>query len=52
MWQDIEAGRLTEIGYLNGYVSSLAARRGVDAPTNECLLQLVLALERTSRKER
>jgi 2-dehydropantoate 2-reductase len=45
MWQDLEAGRLTEVEDLNGAVARLASRHGLAAPTNENICALVHAAE-------
>ena len=45
MLQDIEAGRLTEIDYLNGWVSSKAQEMGLDAAMNAELAALIKAKE-------
>ncbi|HVJ61143.1 MAG TPA: 2-dehydropantoate 2-reductase, partial [Tahibacter sp.] len=46
MWEDLEAGRPTEVDYLNGEVVQLAQRLGRAAPVNTRLLELVHAAER------
>jgi 2-dehydropantoate 2-reductase len=46
MWQDLDAGRLTEVEELNGAVVRLARRHGLAAPLNERLCALVHAAER------
>ena len=48
MLQDIEAGRETEIDFLNGAIVEFGKRHGVDAPLNAALTALVKGLERTS----
>ncbi len=45
MLQDVERGRRTEIGSINGYIVRTAKRVGVPAPWNETVLRLVSALE-------
>ena len=45
MLQDIEAGRRTEIGQMNGYISRLGNRVGIGTPLNYLLTKLVLFLE-------
>ncbi len=49
MLQDIEAGRKTEIDYLNGAVLKMGRSCGIDTPINETVLFLVQALERRAR---
>ena len=46
MLQDVEAGRATEIDFLNGAVVEFGERYGVDAPLNRALTALVKGLER------
>jgi 2-dehydropantoate 2-reductase len=46
MLQDVEAGRPTEIDFLNGAVVVFGERYGVDAPLNRALTALVKGLER------
>jgi 2-dehydropantoate 2-reductase len=41
MLQDVEAGRETEIDFLNGAIADFGDRYGVDAPLNRALTQLV-----------
>ncbi len=48
MWQDIEAGRPTEIDFLNGYIVRQADALGLAADTNRTLAALVQAIERRS----
>ncbi|MFY8275091.1 2-dehydropantoate 2-reductase [Pseudoalteromonas sp. SSDWG2] len=45
MWEDIQAGRKTEIEYLNGAVSSLARQVGVPTPVNDAIVQAIAELE-------
>jgi 2-dehydropantoate 2-reductase len=47
MLQDVEAGRETEIDFLNGAVVHFGERHGVDAPLNLALTRLVKGLERS-----
>jgi 2-dehydropantoate 2-reductase len=47
MLQDVEAGRQTEIDFVNGAVVSFGERHGVDAPLNRALSALVKGLERS-----
>jgi 2-dehydropantoate 2-reductase len=46
MLQDVEAGRPTEIDFLNGAIVSFGERYGVDAPLNRALTALVKGRER------
>jgi 2-dehydropantoate 2-reductase len=41
MLQDVEAGRQTEIDFLNGAIVAFGERHGVDAPLNRALTQLI-----------
>lgn len=45
MWEDLEAGRRTEVEWLNGEVIRLAASIGRPAPVNQRLLDLIHAAE-------
>jgi len=45
MLQDVEAGRETEIDFLNGAIVVFGERHGVDAPLNRALTALVKGLE-------
>jgi 2-dehydropantoate 2-reductase len=45
MWDDLEAGRATEIDYLQGEVVALADRLGRTAPINRALLGLIRTAE-------
>ena len=46
MLQDVEAGRETEIDFLNGAIVAFGERYGVDAPLNRALTQLIKGKER------
>jgi 2-dehydropantoate 2-reductase len=46
MLQDVEAGRATEIDFLNGAIVEFGERHGVAAPLNRVLTALVKGLER------
>ncbi len=45
MLQDVEAGRETEIDFLNGAIVAFGDRYGVDAPLNRTLTQLIKGKE-------
>jgi 2-dehydropantoate 2-reductase len=47
--QSIRRGRLTEIDYLNGAVVRVAAERGLTAPINAALVELVHEVEESGR---
>lgn len=49
MWEDLEAGRRTEIDYLNGAVVALAASIGRTAPVNQRIVSLIRAAEQGAR---
>ncbi len=51
MLQDVEAGRATEIDFLNGAVVSFGERYGVDAPLNRTLTALVKGIEERRRAQ-
>ncbi|GAC1625707.1 MAG: 2-dehydropantoate 2-reductase [Nevskia sp.] len=51
MWEDFEAGRPTEVDYINGEVLRLAERLGRRAPVNSRLVELVRAAERGGRRD-
>ena len=51
MWDDLEAGRPTEIDYLQGEVVALAERLGRDAPINRALVGLVRKAEAGGRRD-
>jgi 2-dehydropantoate 2-reductase len=46
MLQDVKAKQKTEIDYINGYLCNLAKARGVNAPTNLELVDLIHAKEK------
>lgn len=45
MWEDLQAGRKTEVHYLNGAIVALASSLGMDAPVNRRMTELVTAAE-------
>jgi 2-dehydropantoate 2-reductase len=49
MWEDLEAGRPTEIDHLNGEVVRLADSLGREAPVNARLIALIRAAETVRR---
>lgn len=51
MWDDLDAGRPTEVDYLNGEIVALARAHGTAAPANERLAALVHAAEAGGRRD-
>ena len=51
MWEDLQAGRATEIDYLNGEVVRLAQSLGREAPVNARLVALVREAEHGGRRD-
>lgn len=49
MWEDLQAGRRTEVDYLNGAVVKLASEAGLDAPANRRIVELAHAAEAGKR---
>lgn len=45
MWEDLQAGRRTEVDYLSGAVIGLAESLGMQAPLNQRIVDLVRAAE-------
>jgi 2-dehydropantoate 2-reductase len=45
MLQDVEAGRQTEVDWINGSLVQLAAQRGMALPVQQALYQMIKALE-------
>ncbi|MBT3982779.1 MAG: ketopantoate reductase family protein [Bacteriovoracaceae bacterium] len=45
MWSDLQAGRMSEIEYINGKIVENAKRLGVETPYNELLTMMVMACE-------
>jgi len=46
MWDDLQAGRRTEIMYLNGAVERLGIQTGITTPVNSAIVELIKHLER------
>lgn len=51
MWEDLEAGRVTEVDYINGEIVSLAAAHDRSAPVNQKLVELVHDAETGGRRD-
>lgn len=52
MWEDLEAGRATEVDYLQGEIVELARANGIGAPVNAKLATLIHAAEKERREWR
>ena len=50
MWEDLQAGRRTEIDYINGAVVALATQHGLEAPINRKIIELIQAAENQNRR--
>lgn len=46
-WDDLQAGRRTEVDYINGEIVALAASKGLRAPANARIVSLLREAERT-----
>jgi 2-dehydropantoate 2-reductase len=51
MWDDLQAGRVTEVDWLNGEVMRLAERLGRAAPVNAKLLALIRQAEQGGQRQ-
>src|SRR5205807_1012275 len=49
MWEDLKHGRRTEIDYLQGVVTEIAERRGLEAPLSRRIVELIRQAEREAR---
>ena len=50
MWEDLQRGRLTEIDYLQGVITEIADRRGLQVPLSRRIVALIS--ERRASRER
>ena len=41
MWEDLQRGRRTEIDYLQGVITEIADRRGLQAPLSRRIVALI-----------
>jgi 2-dehydropantoate 2-reductase len=46
MWEDLKHGRRTEIDYLQGVITEIAERRGLEAPLSRRIVELIRQAER------
>lgn len=51
MWEDLEAGRKTEVDYINGEVVQLAEQLNRHAPVNQKLIELIRAAENGGKRD-
>ncbi len=49
MWEDLQRGRRTEIDYLQGVITGIARRRGLDAPLSRRIVELIRQAEHEAR---
>ena len=49
MWEDLQRGRRTEIDYLQGVITEIADRRGLDVPLSRRIVELVRKAEREAK---
>ena len=49
MWEDLQRGRRTEIDYLQGVITAIADRRGLDVPLSRRIIELIRAAEAEGR---
>ncbi len=49
MWEDLKLGRRTEIDYLQGVITEIAARRGLQAPLSRRIVELIRPAERDAK---
>ncbi len=51
MWEDLEAGRVTEIDWINGEVVRQAEKAGATAPANQRIIALIRAAESGGKRD-
>jgi 2-dehydropantoate 2-reductase len=49
MWEDLQRGRRTEIDYLQGVITEIAERRGLEAPLSRRVVELIRRAEREAK---
>ncbi|WP_108512816.1 2-dehydropantoate 2-reductase [Bradyrhizobium algeriense] len=49
MWEDLKHGRRTEIDYLQGVITGIAERRGLEAPLSRRIVELIRQAEREAK---
>ena len=45
MWEDLQRGRRTEIDYLQGVITEIAERRGLEVPLSRRIVELIRQAE-------
>ena len=49
MWEDLQRGRRTEVDYLQGVITAIAERRGLDVPLSRRIVELIRQAEREAK---
>ena len=49
MWEDLQRGRRTEVDYLQGVITEIAGRRGLDAPLSRRIVELIRQAEHEAK---
>ena len=49
MWEDLRRGRRTEVDYLQGVITEIADRRGLEAPLSRRIVELIRRAEREAK---
>jgi 2-dehydropantoate 2-reductase len=49
MWQDLQRGRRTEIDYLQGVITAIADRRGLEVPVSRRIVALIKSAEASGK---
>ena len=49
MWEDLQRGRRTEIDYLQGVITEIAGRHGLDVPLSRRVVELIRRAERDGK---
>jgi 2-dehydropantoate 2-reductase len=49
MWEDLKHGRRTEIDYLQGVITEIAERHGLEAPLSRRIVELIRQVEREAK---
>ena len=49
MWEDLQRGRRTEVDYLQGVITEIAERRGLEAPLSRRIVELIRQAEQEAK---